>query len=36
VPNNCVICSGRKVTVTFPGPHQKGGNLHYLFDKEVR
>lgn len=32
----CVICSSRKVTITFLGPHQKGGNLHYLFDKESR
>jgi hypothetical protein len=32
----CVICSSRKVTITFLGPHQKGGNLHYLFEKEPR
>jgi hypothetical protein len=32
----CQICSSRKVTITFLGPHQKGGNLHYLFDKEAR
>jgi len=32
----CQICSSRKVTVTFLGPHQKGGNLHHLFDKEAR
>ena len=30
----CQICSSRQVTITFLGPHQKGGNLHYLFDKE--
>jgi hypothetical protein len=29
----CVICSSRKVTITFLGPHQKGGNLHHLFEK---
>jgi hypothetical protein len=29
----CQICSSRKVTITFLGPHQKGGNLHYLFEK---
>jgi len=29
----CHICSSRKVTVTFLGPHQKGGNLQHLFDK---
>jgi hypothetical protein len=32
----CQICSSRKVTITFLGPHQKGGNLHHLFDKEAR
>jgi hypothetical protein len=32
----CVICSSRKVTITFLGPHQKGGNLHHLFAKEPR
>jgi hypothetical protein len=32
----CLICSSRKVTITFLGPHQKGGNLHYLFAKEPR
>jgi hypothetical protein len=32
----CVICSSRKVTITFLGPHQKGGNLRYLFEKEAR
>jgi hypothetical protein len=32
----CVICSCRKATITFLGPHQKGGNLHYLFEKEAR
>jgi hypothetical protein len=32
----CQICGSRKVTITFLGPHQKGGNLHYLFEKEAR
>jgi hypothetical protein len=32
----CEICSSRKVTITFLGPHQKGGNLHHLFDKQAR
>jgi hypothetical protein len=32
----CQICSSRKITVTFLGPHQKGGNLHHLFEKEPR
>jgi hypothetical protein len=32
----CQICSSRKVTITFLGPHQKGGNLHHLFAKEPR
>jgi hypothetical protein len=32
----CRICSSRKVTVTFLGPHQKGGNLHHLFEKPFR
>ena len=32
----CQICSSRKVTITFLGPRQKGGNLHHLFDKEAR
>ena len=32
----CQVCSSRKVTITFLGPHQKGGNLHHLFDKEAR
>jgi hypothetical protein len=32
----CVICSSRRVTITFLGPHQKAGNLHHLFDKEAR
>jgi hypothetical protein len=32
----CQICSSRKVTVTFLGPHEKGGNLHQLFQKEPR
>jgi len=32
----CQICSSRNVTITFLGPHQKGGNLRSLFDKEPR
>ena len=32
----CQICSSRKVTITFLGPHQKGGNLRHLFEKEPR
>jgi hypothetical protein len=32
----CQICSSRNVTVTFLGPHQRGGNLRHLFDKEAR
>jgi hypothetical protein len=32
----CEICSSRKVTITFLGPHQKGGNLQHLFEKEPR
>jgi hypothetical protein len=24
------------VTITFIGPHQRGGNLHYLFEREPR
>lgn len=32
----CVICSSRKVTITFLGPHQKGGNLHDLFETKPR
>jgi hypothetical protein len=32
----CEICSSRKVTITFLGPHQKGGNLRHLFEKEPR
>ena len=32
----CQICSSRKVTITFLGPHQKGGNSYHLFDKEAR
>ena len=36
VPNNCLICSSRRVTVTFLGPHEKGGNLRHLFDKQER
>ena len=31
----CEICSSRKVTITFLGPHQRG-NLHHLFEKEPR
>jgi hypothetical protein len=30
----CRTCNSRQVTITFLGPHQKGGNLHHLFDKE--
>jgi hypothetical protein len=30
----CQICSSRKVTITFLGPHQKGGSLHHLFEKK--
>jgi hypothetical protein len=29
----CAICSSSKVTITFLGPHQKGGSLHYLFEE---
>jgi hypothetical protein len=36
VPNNCEICGSGKVTVTFLRPHQKGGNLRELFEKEAR
>ena len=32
----CQICSSRKVTITFLGPHQKGGNLHHLFNQQTR
>jgi hypothetical protein len=32
----CQICSSRKVTITFLGPHQRGGSLHHLFNKEAR
>jgi hypothetical protein len=32
----CQICSSRKVTITFLSPHQKGGNLHELFQKPFR
>jgi hypothetical protein len=32
----CQICSSRKVTITFLGPHQKAGNLHHLFEKKPR
>ena len=32
----CQICSSRNVTITFLEPHQKGGSLHDLFDKEPR
>ena len=32
----CQICSSRKVTITVLGPHQKGGNLHHLFEKTPR
>jgi hypothetical protein len=29
----CQICSSRKVTITFLGPHQKSGSLRHLFEK---
>jgi hypothetical protein len=32
----CETCGSRKVTITFLGPHQKGGNLHYLFAEKQR
>lgn len=32
----CVICSSRKVTITFLGPDQKSGNLHHLFETKPR
>lgn len=32
----CQTCGSRKVTVTFLGPHQRGGSLHYLFQSEPR
>jgi hypothetical protein len=32
----CQTCSSRKITVTFLGPHQRGGNLHYLFEKPIK
>jgi hypothetical protein len=32
----CQICSSRKVTITFLGPHQMSGNLHNLSQKEPR
>jgi hypothetical protein len=32
----CQVCSSRKVTITFLGPHQKGGSLHHLFEKQAR
>jgi hypothetical protein len=32
----CQICSSRKVTITFLAPHQKGGNLHQLFEKPAK
>ena len=35
MPNNCQVCSSRKITITFLGPHQKGGNLHHLFEKDL-
>jgi len=31
----CVICSSRRVTVAFPGAHQKGRNLNHLFETEA-
>jgi|HubBroStandDraft_5_1064220.scaffolds.fasta_scaffold285674_1 hypothetical protein len=32
----CETCGSRQVTVTFLGPHQKGGNLHELFEKATK
>ena|SRR5258708_950930 len=32
----CQICTSRKVTTTFLGPHQKGGNLCHLFEKKAK
>jgi hypothetical protein len=32
----CETCGSRKVTVTFLGPHQKGGNLHQLFERPTQ
>jgi hypothetical protein len=32
----CQNCASRKVTITFLGPHQKGGNLHQLFQKRMQ
>jgi hypothetical protein len=32
----CQTCSSRKVTITFLGPHQKGGNLHHLLEKSTQ
>jgi hypothetical protein len=32
----CQTCSSRQITITFLGPHQKGGNLHHLFEKTPR
>jgi hypothetical protein len=32
----CETCGSRKVTITFLGPHQKGGSLHQLFDKPIK
>jgi hypothetical protein len=32
----CQICSSSKVTITFLGPHEKGGNLQHLFEKPIK
>jgi hypothetical protein len=32
----CQICSSRKVTITFLGTHQRGGNLRHLFEKPIK
>jgi hypothetical protein len=32
----CGTCGNRKVTITFLGPHQKGGSLHPLFDEPMK
>jgi hypothetical protein len=32
----CETCGSRKVTITFLGPHEKGGSLHHLFDQRAR
>jgi hypothetical protein len=30
----CQTCGSRQITIAFLGPHQKGGNLHPLFEKK--